>query len=266
MGFQAQGDAWDSNIVILKANILEFLFELGDIASLIGSPVDLLIKLGRSEELARKGKRPVAALQLLLEAFTDAQLFYSFMLRPNVQLSIEVSQKAGRLLRSFDSFFGWREIHGRVVYEIGDELPFFTGSHVVGRSKMRVRIPPDSALATVLPLEELGVLPSLSRYWETLRLSFVIDWFFNIQSKLDVIDKTMRYMALDVAYVTNSVTLYKPIVPTDFVVEDETAYKYYARWVLPSAQTFTPTRLNILGASGPPSLLTAGSLFYKLAP
>jgi hypothetical protein len=33
---------------------------------------------------------------------------------------------------------------------------------------------------------------------------------------------------------------------------------------LPAAQVFTPTRLAVLGSSGIPSWLSAGSLFYKL--
>lgn len=264
MGFQAQGAAWDDNIVTLKTNVLEFLSEVAQIADLIKNPVEFFTQLATVADALHKGKPSVSIARLFLDACTDAQLFYSFMLRPNVKFAAEVAANAKRLLRSFDSFYGWQDIKGRAVYFVGDEIPFFAGSPVVGRSKMRVRIPPDSVLAAVLPYEKLGVLPSLSRYWATLRLSFVLDWFFNVQSKLDVIDKTMRYMALDVAYVTNSVSLYDPITPTDFVVEDETSYKYYARWVLPAAQVFTPTRLAVLGGSGPISWLTAGSLFYKL--
>lgn len=265
MGFQAQGDAWDNNIVILKTNILEFLTEVGEISSLLSSPTDIILGLAESYKKLNSGKGILSVMRRFLGLLSDATLFYSFMLRPNVMLAAESAAKASRLHRSFDSFFGWQTIYGEASYTIGDELPQFAGSTCVGRSKMRVRIPPDSALAAVLPFEKLGLLPGASRYWETLRLSFLIDWFFNVKSKLDVIDKTMRFMALDVQYVTNSVTLYKSINENGFMVEDGTAYKYYARWSLPESQTFTPTRLAILGASGPPSWLVAGSLFYKLS-
>jgi len=267
MGFLAQGKAWDDNIVTLKTNIVEFLFELSDIADLIANPIEVIEKFATgSLAVFIGGRRTMPGLRSLLEACTDAQLFYSFMLRPSWKLATEVALKAKALLQSFDLFFGWQEIRGQASYQMADEFPFFTGSLLVGNAKMRVRIPPDSLLAAFLPYEKLGLLPSLSRYWETLRLSFVVDWFFNVKSKLDIIDKTVRFLALDVAYVTNSVSLYKPIIPTNFMVEDETSYKYYARWVLPSAQVFTPTHLNVLGASGVPSWLTAGSLFYKLIP
>jgi hypothetical protein len=266
--FLAQGDAYDTGFGLLKTNVLEFLLETGDIASLVGSPFDMVSAFysnGANPFMIKNGVSGVVKfIKLWLDMCTDATLLYSFMINPNLKLALEVSSKAQRLLQSFDLFFGWQDINGKAQYTVGGELPYFTGSHVVGRAKMRVRIPPDSVLAALMPLDRLGVLPTFSRYWETLHLSFLIDWFFNVKSKLDVIDKTMKFMALDVAYVTNSVTLYKPIVPTNFQVEDDSSYKYYVRFVLPAAQVFTPTRLAVLGSSGIPSWLSAGSLFYKL--
>jgi len=263
MGFLAQGNAWDENMVLLKSNILEFFVELGDIASLVASPLQMVNAAGK----VFRGGTLGSSLKNFLSLAADAKLYYSFMASPTVRLADEVAEKATALLQICDSVFGWRTINGKAVYIIDEEFPTFAGNVVIGRSKMRVRIPEDSWLPVVLPLEQLNLLPSLSRTWETMWLSFAVDWFFNIKSKLDVIDKTMRFMALDVAYVTNSVTLYQPIVPTptEFLVADETSYKYYCRWTLPQSQVFTPTRLDVLGAQGVPDWLTAGALFYKLS-
>lgn len=130
---------------------------------------------------------------------------------------------------------------------------------------MRYRVPSDLVWSVVVPLEKLHVLPNMSTYWETLRLSFVVDWFFNVQSKLDVIDKTVAFMALEMGQTVNSVTLYKPVDSSvTFSHSKETAYKYYARYVLKSFQPFSPTRFGVVAGHGVPSWLTAGSLFYKL--
>jgi hypothetical protein len=263
LAYQAQGDAYDTSIGTIKSNLLEFLFELGDVASLLDSPLNIL------DSLRRVHKTPYSLFKAFLDDLSDATLFYSFMLSPSVRLAEEMADKAKELSQSFDVFFGYQTVNGEAGYEIGDELPDFTGCIVTGRAKMRVRVPADTLWSVLLPLDRLNLLPSFSNYWETIRLGFLIDWFFNIQSKLNVIDNTIKFLALDMGQTVNSVTLYKPIIPSgpnaSFVVDEGTSYVYYCRYVLPTFQSFTPTRLNILGGQGVPNWLVAGSLFYKLS-
>lgn len=259
MGFLAQGDAYDTQFQVVKTNLVEFLTELADIASLLESPADLVIRF----IVEGKTRNTFRAIKLFLDTLSDAKLYYSFMLQPTVKLAAEMAQKASRLSKVFETYLGYQTINGKANYVVGEEFPNLTDCVVVGRSKLRVRIPPDSLLAALMPLEKLHLLPDLSNYWETLRLSFVVDWFFNVQSKLDVIDKTIRFMALDVGTAVNSVAVYKPIIPSGFVVEDDACWKYYTRYVLTAPQVFTPTRLNVLGGTGVPSFVTAGALLYK---
>lgn len=261
VGFLAQCDAFDTSFTVLKSNLLETLLEMGDVFSLISNPVALIKRIRKFPETDK-----IHGVKLMLDFLSDATLYYSFMLNPTIELADEMSAKAERLSRSFNQFFGFKTIMGKASYEIGDELNgSFSGCVVVAHSKMRVRVPPDIVWSAVMPLEAMHLLPDLSTYWETLRLSFVVDWFFNVQSKLDVVDHTIKFMALDTGNCVNSVTLYKPILPTGFSVGDETSYKYYCRYVLTAPQVFTPTALNVLGAQGIPNWLVAGSLFYKLS-
>lgn len=258
MGFLAQTDAYEQNYRFIQANLVETLSELGDIMALVENPFDLIRGL-----LSLRGGRVDHSVRELVNMFTDATLYYSFMLSPTISLAEEMASKASGLLKKLDTFFGYQTINGKATYIIGEEIPSLAGSVVVGHSKMRVRVPPDSLLAMILPLEKLHLLPDFSTYWETLRMSFVVDWLFNVQGKLSVIDNTVKQMALDCGGVVNSVTLYKPIQSCNFMVEDDSSYKYFSRWVLPGPQVFTPTTLGVLSGSGVPNWLVAGSLIYK---
>jgi hypothetical protein len=266
----AQGDALNVGFSSLSFNMLEFGLELNDLAK----PFEFANGLYK---FLRKPKQGGDVIFDVLDLLADWKLLYSFGIAPTINGAKEIAGKYSTFARAWRIATSWQTLYGTFSYSpTEDEFPPFPGAMLVGRSKLRLRVPPDSILPALLRFDQLGSLPTLSRVWDTLPFSFILDWFFNIGAKLDVVDMVSKLSMLEVAYVTNSVSMTYEFNDTDqetygfysvssSPVQDPAGYKYFARYVLPTWQTFTPTRFGFLAGNGVPDYWLAGSLVYKLS-
>jgi len=270
----AQGDALDTGFSTLSFNMLEFFVELRDLAR----PLEFAQQLNR---LLTKSRNNGDMIFNVLKSLADWKLLYSFGYAPTERGAREIASKIEGFARRWEILTGWQTFYGVYEYEpTTDEFPFIGSTlfpcKLIGRSKLRLRVPPDSLLPALLHLDQLGSLPTLSRVWDTLPFSFILDWFFNISGKLEVVDLTAKLAMLEVAYVVNSISMIAPFSDSDqddygfysvapSPVQRPAGYKYFARYVLPSQQVFTPTRFGFLAGHGVPDYWLAGSLVFRLS-
>jgi hypothetical protein len=269
--FFAQGDALDKGFATLHSNILETLVEIQDYLS----PIDLAKDL--SKILTGGFNKPGAAVWAILDFLANWKLTYSFGYAPTESLAKELSRNVAKFAAAWRNATRWQTFRGSYSYLVsGDDPPFPEGTVIRGGSKIRCRVPPDSILPYLLPLDSLGLMPSLSRVWDILPFSFIWDWFFNISGKIEVVDLTAKLSVLQIAYVVNSIKVISPFpeedqeeygftaVPGAGLMEPRTGYCYYGRYVLPTYQVMTPTRFGFLAGKGVPDYWLAGSLLFKL--
>lgn len=273
-GFLAQQDAYDKLYTTLSSNILETALELHDLLS----PIDLAVNLRKI--ITWEGRpTPTQTMWRILDFLADWQLVYSFGYRPTEELAREFTNNIRYLRSKLLAATQWQTGHGSYLYTLeNDEFPLFPGTVLRGGSKMRLRVPPDALLPALLSADSLSVLPTMSRVWDTLPWSFIVDYFVNISGKLQVIDLITKLALLQVGFVVNSAKVISPFTNSDafeFQFEDKgytnsegdhfpSCYQYYERWVLPTFQPFTPTRLGLLAGKGVPDYRTTGALVYKI--
>jgi hypothetical protein len=245
-------NAIDNYFSSLSQNHIESLLELSDLGGLV-SLADL-IQVTRGRLTSRKSW-VMAALDLL----SSSKLIYSFALSPTVSSAEEAAVKAKRIRSSLTSLTRWSRMDSVVDFPLQDFLgPDFDPSYVVTRSKLYGRVAPDSFLTWFLPMKMLGLAPSLSNLWDLLPSSWLLDWFFQIGRKLDVVDNSLLALSLEFRYGVHSIRI-------EHSLEDlgNVKYRYFERFVNNGAVNFVPTRLPLFSAYIP-DWGTAGSYVYKL--
>jgi hypothetical protein len=256
----AQYKALD-DLSLRDTNLIETLVELEDFLALLDFR-DMLVKF------LKRG----FSIRRILSILSSAKLLYSFGIAPNVGYAEEVVSKYRFILPKITSITRPFWLKGSYTYYPGsNEVSEFQGLKLVGHAKICLSTPLDVVLPIFLSLDEMGLLPNLSRVWDCLPFSFFVDWFFNVSSKLEVIDNTARLCMYNIYAATLSTKILYEFSEEDcesynFSCDDETGYSYYCRYTLKNLQPFTPTRFNILAGRGIPDFSLFGSLLYKLHP
>jgi len=252
--------AIDTGFETMSNNHIEALSELSDI---LGP-----LHFGRGvAKLLRSRSKGVDAFMSLLHLLADAKLLYSLAIAPTMDDALDVASKVLPIQRLFSSsdIYSWRTLNGKDSWDLElEELPV----HVVMRSKVRCRLLPDSLLPYIFHVRSLGLLPTLSNLWDLVPLSFVLDWFFDVGTGLELLDSSAIVMAMDIKYCVHSGSLYtsgprcNDFVPNS--ADDDVSYKTYYRWIDSSPPVIGPTRLISLTPMQVPDWFLASALVFKL--
>jgi hypothetical protein len=263
----AANDALDKAVVQLEANHVENLAQLDGIRGLIG-PYRNFVKLAGHV----KRKDAVGTIISLVDLLSDAQLLYSYAIAPTVSDAEEIASEASQVVRHYrdKSLYDWKIYYGSFNFDVPNSFsPHFQDLRVKYRSKIRIRLNPNSVLASILPIKAFGLLPTLSNMWDLIPFSFVADWFTGIGSKLEAVDSAITFMAFDIQYVEMSMKVYWD-VDTDLVSQCslqsfEAPYlTYYCRSVLKSIPGFAYSDLDFKPGPGLPDWKTVSSLLWKI--
>jgi len=187
--FIASADALNSNIETLKANNIQNLLHLPGILELIpdiGALIPLITKIIKGD---------ASALKLFVDILTKEILRFRFGTRP-ISHDFSEAQKAlakrdvAQLLTSKSA-----TVYGSFEWEFpSHQNPWNDGRLVlVVRSKLRLRSDTSTLMAGLLTTNSLGLLPTLSRIWENLPFSFVIDWFVAMNKRLKLADSQLLF-------------------------------------------------------------------------
>jgi hypothetical protein len=264
--FISSKNAIDAHLEVLGTNHLETLAEVRDLCGL----VEVLKLLRQFKDLRRGG------ILHLLSLLADAKIAYSFAISPSVSDAKEIAGRSRDLISKFRSgeFLTGTDIRGKHSIDIPATLTGnFDGMSVVVRSKLGVRIHPDSFLSAALPIRSVGLLPSFSALWDILPWSWLVDWFTHLGEYLDDVDSQAMFLGLEITKSVHSVCIeykFNHIDMEDFkfhVDEDGpdggAGYRLYDRYVMSTLPSMGPSRLPLHGSILDPDWGLVGSLVYK---
>lgn len=255
-------EAVKSGMSGLESNNLENLAQIQGLLAVIPATIDLY-------GLVRGISKGDFSLKRLLDFLVNVNLMMKFGYAPTLGDAEEIVRKAKPLR---DALFGEPHVvtsYGRWGISVPTSMLPFEGAYLYAGSKVRFGINSDMYLPYFLNADRLGLLPTLSRVWAIIPFSFVIDYFFNIERKLDIVDNFFRYMVLDLKYVTHSLRLDWEFT-SEFMDEfsfsrglsgKPTGYRTFIRYVSNVPPMVTPSRLPIFEPRIP-SWDTVGSLVY----
>jgi len=266
MSFFSSKDALDTMFETSKANYLETLAEFRDCLGLFSA-----VNIMKLIHLISVGK---GGISMLLDMLSDLSLLYSFGIRPLISDSVELQSILKHRTHSIhDKIMRYGTYYGQYNFEVPNtddpEAPF--GG--VARSKLRIRIHPDSYWQHILPLASYGLLPSLSNIWDLIPYSFIIDYFAKIDDKLEWADASMIMLALTTAESFHSVAIEHSfnveelsnhgLAPDGTMPNVDLLYRYYERFHLSMVPPVMPTRLIGFSDITFPSWTVTSGLLYK---
>lgn len=212
--FFSAKDAVDQHLAVLEANHLETLSEMKDLLSVvegISSLMGLVRNLKRGKLPKFPNRRP--KVREVLNLLTNAELLYRFGIAPTVSDGQELADvvKSGEFVNHFESVYGEHTVNGKFIFPFPAGTTPFDGAYLVSRSKVRVHVGQSTVVSLLLGANAVGVLPTLSRLWDLVPFSFVVDWVLNLGGRLENIDSQVLMLALDTKYFVNSFEVVVPI-------------------------------------------------------
>lgn len=191
----------------LNTNLIEQLSQLSGIA-------DYLPRLHQALAIVRtlkSGDLP-STIGEIVDLVAELRLRYAFQYAPDFDfLTTElprVGKVAGQLFRQ-----GTDVVVARGVFRY-DFSPGEFGREVCSletRTKVVAKRDNDSVLAKVLGIDALGLLPSAANAWDLVPLSFVLDWFVDIRSRIRDLEAALLMVALGPSYYCHSFRVVSPI-------------------------------------------------------
>ena len=197
--FLSSADALDKQMTAFSGNLLQNLQHLKEITDLIPDPA------GFERLIAKAIKGDPSAIKEAIDLLTEYILRYRFQIAPLLRdvdklTKLELSQ-VERVAKP-QILTGY----GQYRYTFLDTENFMNDGtlKLVTRSKIRFISDPSTLWGQMLMANSVGLLPTLSRIWNLLPFSFVVDWFTNMSKRLHLVDDQVLWLALRVVFCTHS--------------------------------------------------------------
>jgi hypothetical protein len=266
--FYSASSALQAHIEVIKANHLENLSQLSGILKLLPDLAPL------SRVAAKAVKRDLSAVVDMIDILTDAVLAFRFAQAPTAKdaaeiLRTDIEEEISNLLASSTV-----TSYGEFTWEFPDEFNFtsdFDGSLVLEtRSKVRIRLDMSTLLVNYLTANSVGLLPTLSRIWETLPFTFVVDWFTNMDDRLNAVDNQLLWMAIRTDWCLHSYTVTYYPSPEELLayglkssLEDPFGVRMYIREFTRCTPLLRESKFDFLSPTNGPDPVTVGSLVWQ---
>lgn len=267
--FLAASNALDSNLEVLRANNVENLSQLSGI-------LGLLPDLGSIPALAAKAANgnPSAILDLI-DYVTDAVIRFRFAQAPTAGDLKEVLSVGDIKQRMLDLTRARRlTVYGQFRWDFPSELNYVGPGLLTLETRSKIRLVTDfsSLMTSLISLNSVGLLPSLSRVWETLPFTFVVDWFTNMSKRMKLVDNQALFFAIRSSWTVYSYKFrYYPAhyelgeygleVPP-LSGEPFNISAYYREFTR-TAPRLRDSRYDFLAVTGVPNLITVASLMWQ---
>lgn len=265
--FLSSADALNKHLLALSTNHIQTLQKLGSV-------IDLLPELAALPSLvSRLARGDIGALKELIDYLSGEILRFRFTQAPaakalNELIGSDVDAYLKTLAKKDDYI-----IYGDFAYEIPhSQNPYSDGRlKLVTRSKISISQDLSTMMTAILMANSVGLSPTLSRLWEILPFSFVLDWFTGMNKRLKLVDTQLAYMAFRTNWCLNSFRL--SYYPSDEALAAYNLQNYspdrpfsistYLREKSAYMPRLRDSRFDFL-ATGGPNPLTAGALAWQL--
>lgn len=263
---EALSNAFD----VLTTNHIETISELRDIGALL-SP----IKVFRRWYAVYKGKADMS-FTAILDDLTDLKLAWEFAIDPSLAAVSEIVEKSAALKSRLAGSDVPRVVqsHGSFTYDLSEDFPEYSGTELITRTKIVVSLGASSGIMTMLGARALGIMPSLSNMWDIMPMSFILDWFTNMDDQLQLLDDQVFAKCLDLSYCVHSFSIRGTFHESDldyyglrpsYIAEDAPGVAYYRREKSRWYPALRESKYNWTQPSPPSDWGTVGSVLYKLA-
>jgi len=224
--------------------------------------------------LARIFRGDVGAIVELVDYLTETVLKVNFGINPLTRDVTEITSqdvlKKVQALTYTESFTGY----GEFFYQFSDEENPFADGHCFLRTRYKGGFTVNSGtlMMAVLASNSLGLLPTLSRVWEILPFSFVVDWVLNMKQRIKQIDN-LALSKLCLVSEWNLTSFKLLYVPSDELLasynlrsspEDPFTISVYERDLSLYAPSLVGSHFDFLRAVRSPNMVTVGSLIWQL--
>lgn len=265
--FMSASDALNKHIEVLEANHLENLTQLSGLLSILPD----LPKLPRM--ISKLINRDPSAIVEIIDYVTDAIIKFRYAQSPTVGDTIELvtTDVLGELRSLLQS--KTYTLYGDFFWNFPEVDNFMgDGRLVLGtRSKVNITVDMTTLLANYLTLNSMGILPTLSRTWATLPFSFVVDWFTNMDDRLQQIDNQLLWLCVRTNWCLHSYTVsYYPSEEMlesyqleNFNPEDPFRVTAYFRELSLIMPLLRESKYDFLAPSRGPDPITVGALTWQ---
>jgi len=265
--FLSAADALNKHLLALSTNHIQTLQHLSSI-------LDLLPELTKLPSLVSRLERgDLGALKDLIDYISGEILRFKFTQAPAGRALKEfINSDVKSVLNSLAKSYTYT-IYGDFEYEIPQsQNPYGDGKLLlVTRSKISLSQDLSTMMESILMANSVGLLPTLSRLWEIIPFSFVVDWFTGMNRRLKLVDTQLAYMMFRTNWCLHSYKLsYYPSAEAlaDYGllnVSDEKPFNIstYMREKSAYMPRLRDSRFDFLAASGT-SPVTAGALAWQL--
>jgi len=266
--FFAASDALDSEVQLLKANNLQ---NAQQITGILKSIPDLA-SIASVVSKAMRGD-PDAVLQFVDTASSEI-LKARFERDPTIKDTIEVVKsdllaRLGTLLQS-----SYHTAYGKFNYDFTQvENTYGSGKlSLQARAKIRFYLDASTLMAGLYTANAVGVLPTLSRIWQVVPFSFVVDWLTNMSVRLHAVDNQLAYGTLGVNWCLYSFKLlYEPsddeLLDSGLICPDSldrlrlvVYQREFSHWM----PHLMESKYDFLRRRTGPDLVTVGALVWQL--
>lgn len=266
--YLAASKSLEDSIQILTFNALQDLQHLRDVLSLIPD-------LGPLLEIAAKAVAgDPSAVKDLIDFITHVILQYQFSQRPIVKdgkeiLATDLKGSLDRLTKVES-----RTLYGKFAYTFSDSENFVGPGRLelVTRSKIRLHVDMSTLMVSYLCANSLGLLPTLSRIWQVLPFTFVVDWFTNMSKRLRLVDDQVTWLAMrtDWCLYSYKMTYYpSPEELSEYSLvsldpEEPFGIVLYTREFSRYTPVLRESRFDFLKPTRGPDPVTVGALIWQL--
>jgi hypothetical protein len=254
----SQNDAMNRSYEQLGVNMLETVSDMMEIKQLLNS-------FGTYGRFYKKLQTRSSTVPDLFDFLSDHTLLYNFGIAPSIGDAKAITNKAHSIRMRYKDPSPPAAFRGRHDFSYSDFEVTFRSKIVLKDQSL------SSFLSMLLPVRAYGLLPSFQNVWNLVRFSFVADWFFNIDDRLEAIDNSAILLAFDVDYVVSSIKIVSEIPFSDYELYGfiprngmPLRYSYFCRMPSDTLLTYGPSRFDFFQSSGPSDLATAASFFYKI--
>lgn len=288
--FYSYLNAVEEFMSVVETNHIETISELNEMGAMLPSikPLVHAAKVLDGSNPAfrwstRRLKRAVpTTFAALLKFGTTAVLAKQFGMDPTANSIVEFADRYDNVVSRLrdESVFGGIALRGKFVYDLPREYAGFGRTVLTVRTKSFMQFSNTTLMTLILGTAALGIQPKLANFYEAIRLSFVLDWFTNLGTRINDAE-SQQYMfmmnhimsvhsiavesELDYKFLElNNLSRDGPILGGNAdITANLPRHRYYYRYcsVLPPA--LATSRHDFRGSAGPPSTLTAGSLAYQ---
>lgn len=250
-----------------------------EVLTQISSFFDVFPDIGATARFIRylTSGRYVDSLLEFMNIATEYRLKHKFGIDPNLDLILNQLPKLPAIYNRLASLSESNQVTAYGTFKHHFDYEFGRKDvSLLTKTKVVADLGADQALANVLGIKGSGFAPVPSNAWDLIPFSFVVDWFYDIGSRLRDFENASLLSLLSIKVFVHSYTITSPIEESELSEfglsytrpgsdDNVPELRYYRREVSAYLPLFRRSRYDFRLPTRLPSWATAGALWWQSA-